>query len=245
LLRTGANDPGALRRRVDLDRSDPRAPEPLEAGRSRPGRRGHGEEGLTEHCLARKGALTSQGCDGSGDDGRGETGEVGEPLAKPEEPLGGGMGTELLEVASGPSDPSERGGVMEHGRGGDGPTYDPNEERGTEGSMDDPTEGRDAGPGADLEAAPQDRGDAPETASAEEVREMRDLDREGGRERTGGAHSEPLSDREFVRQADGEGSRFFGSHAAGHVLGNGPRTSPVGDHPNAGTGPRGEPSLRP
>jgi len=201
--------------------------------------------------------LASQGADGPADGGRGETGEVGEPFAEPEEPFGGGTDPELLEVASGPRDSSERDGVMEHGRRGDGPTYDPNEQRGTERSMDNPAEGRDAGPGADLEAAPQDRGNAPEAASAEEVREMRDLDRvcrgasrertdgEGGRERTGGTHPEPLSDGEFVRQADGEGSRFFGSHTAGHVLGDGPRASPVGDHAHPGTGPRGEPSLRP
>ena len=195
--------------------------------------------------------------DGPGYGGRGETREVREPLAEPEEPFGSGVATELLPAVGGPGDPAERGGVPEHGRRGDRPTDDSDEQRGPERSMNDPTERRETGPGPDLEAATEDRGHAPEAAPAEEVREMRDLDRgrsgtagesahgEGDRERAGGAHPESLSDGELVREAHGQRSRLLGGHPTRHVLGDGPRPSPVAEHADPGAPTRGEPGLGP
>jgi hypothetical protein len=107
------------------------------------------------------------------------------------------------------------------------------------------------------DAAPEDRGHAPEAASSEEVREMSDPDgvrvrvaREGanrkrGRERAGGAHSESLTDRELVGDVHGQRSRLFRGDPPGHVLGDGPRPGPVTKNANATARARNEPGLGP
>jgi len=73
--------------------------------------------------------------------------------------------------------------------------------------MNDASERWDAGPGPNLEPTSEDRGHAAEAPPSEKVREMSDpdgerarmaregTDGEGGRERAGSAHSEPLADR--------------------------------------------------
>jgi len=118
--------------------------------------------------------------------------------------------------------------------------------------MNDLAERRDSRSPADLETAAEDGGDASQPSSSEKVGKVRHRDglrpgaardranREGGRERAGGAHPETLSDREFVGHSHPEGAGDAGCHAAGDVLGDRPWTAAVSDHADVGPSPRDE-----
>ena len=252
-----ALDPCPPDSRPDLDRPDLLVEEPIEAFSACPAVPRPGEEALAEHRLGRPRASLAEQPDSSRDLRRCETDSVGEPFAELEEPLGRRMLSELFPAASCSDDASDRSRAPKDGRRRDGPTDDTHQERAPKGLMVNFPERRDACAGANLEPSSKDGCDAPQSTTAEEVREVGDLHRAGagttregpdgqrGRECPGGAHPEPLADREFVGEAHFEGPGLERCHSTGDVERNRPPTG-LGSHdPNPRPRARNEPGVGP
>lgn len=207
---------------------------------------GSGKEALAEHRLGGPRSALTKRSQHSKEGRRCEGHPVRELLAQFEETPGPRASQDSLQPLAGPRDPLEKSWVAKKRGGREGASDDAHQHSPHEGSVEDVAPRRHAALDAELEAAPsRDRGHAPQAAAAEEVRKMSDLHRlrpRLGREpgdgerrgrRTGGAHSESLADRQFVREPDGNCPWAGWGQATGDVFRDRETSSSIAQDSNA------------